>query len=91
MVSRNLLSLDYPIVLLMVSSFSNPAGLIQYAGEQGYSVVDFLIRPLRFGRYSSQPEVKSGIIELHQENKAFFLRTLLSIGGCGISKTKSCR
>ena len=86
MISRKLLSLDYSTVLLMVSSFSNPAGLIQYASEQGYSVVDFLIRPLRFGRYSSQPEVKSRIIELHQEYKAFFSEHYYLLAGVVFQK-----
>jgi hypothetical protein len=86
MISRNLLSLDYPTVLLMVSSYSNPVGLIQYASEQGYSVDDFLIRPLRFGRYSSQPEVKNRIIELHQENKAFFSEHYYLLAGVVFQK-----
>lgn len=72
MVSRKLLSLAYPSVLMMVSSFSNPAGLLSYAAEQGYGVADFLIKPLRFGSYSSQPEVKSRIAELYEEGKAFY-------------------
>jgi methylase of polypeptide subunit release factors len=72
MVSRKLLSLQYSTVMLMISSFSNPASLLQYAGGLGYSVVDFLIQPMPFGFYSSQPEVKSRIVELYHEYKAFF-------------------
>lgn len=85
-ISRNLLSLEYPTVLLMVSSFSNPAGLLQYASEQGYSVVDFLIKPLTFGMYSSQPEVKNRIAELHQEQKAFFSEHYYLLAGVVFQK-----
>ncbi len=88
MISRKLLSLEYSTVLLMVSSFSNPAGLLQYASEQGYSVVDFLIRPLIFGRYSSQPEVKSRIVELQQEQKAFFSEHYYLLAGVVFQKQK---
>lgn len=86
MISRKLLSLEYSTVLLMVSSFSNPAGLLQYASEQGYSVADFLIRPLIFGRYSSQPEVKSRIVELQQEQKAFFSERYYLLAGVVFQK-----
>jgi hypothetical protein len=86
MVSRKLLSLKYPTVLLMVSSFSNPSGLLQYAGELGYSVVDFLVRPLIFGRYSSQPEVKSRINELRLENKAFYSKHYYLLAGVVFQK-----
>jgi len=86
MISRRLLSLEYSTVLLMVSSFSNPAGLLQFASEQGYSVVDFLIRPLSFGRYSSQPEVKSRIVELYHEQKAFFSEHYYLLAGVVFQK-----
>jgi len=86
MISRKLLSLEYPTVLLMISSFSNPAGLLRYAGEQGYSVVDFLARPLSFGCYSSQPEVKKRINELRREHKAYYSEHYYLLAGVVFQK-----
>jgi methylase of polypeptide subunit release factors len=86
MISRKLLSLEYSTVMMMVSSFSNPAALLQYAGEQSYSVVDFLIQPMPFGCYSSQPEVKCRIIELYHESKAFFSEHYYLLAGVVFQK-----
>lgn len=87
MVSRKLLTLDYPSVLMMVSSFSNPAGLLAHAAEQGYGVADFLVKPLKFGCYSSQPQVKSRIVELYQEGKAFYSDHFYLLAGVMFQKS----
>lgn len=71
-ITKKLLSLDYPNVLTLISSYSNPKGLIQYAIATGYSVTNFLILPVPFGYYSSEPKVRHRIQELRQENRAFY-------------------
>jgi hypothetical protein len=86
MISRRLLSLGYATVMLMLSSFSDPAGLLHFAGDQGYSVVDFVIQPLIFGRYSSQPEVKSRIMELYRDGNAFFSEHYYLLAGVVFQK-----
>ena len=86
MISRMLLSLDYQTVMLMISSFSNPAGLLQYACGQGYSVMEFLIKPVTFGCYSSQPEVKGRIVELYHEHKAFYSENYYLLAGVVFKK-----
>ncbi len=89
MVSRKLLTMGYSTVMLMVSSFSNPISLLQFAGDQGYSVVDFVIQPLIFGRYSSQPEVQKRIMELYREGSAFFSDHHYMLAGVVFQKKKN--
>lgn len=43
--------------MLLVSSYSHPASVLAHAAACGYRVVDFLVTPLPFGTYSSQPKV----------------------------------
>ena len=69
--TKQLLLLGYDNVLLMISSFSDPEGTINYAKAQGYYLSDFLVLPLPFGYYSSEPKVKNTIKELQKNNKAF--------------------
>src|SRR4028118_355942 len=57
--TKKLLSLGYDNVLLMISSFSDPEGTINLAIEKGYSVSDFVVVPLPFGYYSSEPKVRN--------------------------------
>ena len=80
-IARRLLSLGYDNVLLMVSSYSNPEGLINYAASQGYSVSNFLVSPLRFGYYSSEPKVKNTIVQLRQHKKAFYSSNIYLLAG----------
>ena len=89
MISRKLLSLKYRTVLLLVSSFSNPVDLLQYAAELGYEIANFLIKPLPFGHYSSQPEVKARIMELYRERTAFFSEHYYLLAGV-IFQKKEC-
>ncbi|MBO3464289.1 class I SAM-dependent methyltransferase [Aetokthonos hydrillicola Thurmond2011] len=71
-ITNQLLSLNYENVLLLVSSFSNPKSTIEHAKANGYSVQNFLILPLRFGYYSSEPKVKKHIEELRKHKMAFY-------------------
>lgn len=71
-ITNELLSLGYENVLLLVSSFSNPLSTIAQAQEHGYSISNFVILPLKFGYYSSEPKVKNHIEELRKHNMAFY-------------------
>lgn len=70
-ITCQLLTLDYPSVLLMISSYSNPVDTIECAIANGYYVADFMVSPLQFGYYSSEPKVKQAIHCLKQNRKAF--------------------
>ncbi|BAT55963.1 unknown protein [Nostoc sp. NIES-3756] len=71
-ITNELLSLGYDNVLLLVSSFSNPLSTIAQAQEHGYHISNFVILPLKFGYYSSEPKVKNHIEELRKHNMAFY-------------------
>jgi methylase of polypeptide subunit release factors len=71
-ITNQLLSLDYENVVLLISSFSNPESTINYAKENGYGVANFIVLPLKFGYYSSEPKVKKHIEDLRKHNMAFY-------------------
>ena len=80
-IARKLLSLSYENVLLMVSSYSNPQSLVEYAKSNGYSTRDFTIAPLNFGYYSSEPKVKSMILEMQKKGLAFYSENIYLLAG----------
>lgn len=80
-IAKKLLSLGCDKVLLMVSSYSNPVGLIDDALDRGYSVVNFEIAPLTFGYYSSEPKVKSAIANLQKQGMAFYSENIYLLAG----------
>ena len=79
--TKKLLSLDYDNVLLMISSFSDPEGTINLAIAKGYCVSDFVVVPLPFGYYSSEPKVRNTITELRKNNKAFYSAQIYFLAG----------
>ncbi len=85
-VTKQLLSLNYQNVLVLVSSYSNPEGLINYALGKNYSVSDFMISPLPFGYYSSEPKVKDRIRELRRNNRAFYSKNIYLLAGVLFTK-----
>ncbi len=80
-ITKQLLALDYEKALLMISSYSNPEGLIDYAITRGYSIANFIVSPLTFGYYSSEPKVKSRIEELRKNNMAFYSGNIYLLAG----------
>jgi methylase of polypeptide subunit release factors len=80
-IARKLLSLNYENVLLMVSSYSNPQNLVKYAISQGYSTGNFMISPLNFGYYSSEPKVKRMILEMQKKGLAFYSENIYLLAG----------
>ncbi len=71
-VTNELLSLDYENVLVLVSSFSNPTSTLNLAKENDYCVDKFMVLPLQFGYYSSEPKVKKHIENLQKHKMAFY-------------------
>jgi hypothetical protein len=51
------MDLGFQNLILMLASYSNPVQTLQHARAQGYALTDFLVTPLPFGTYSSEPKV----------------------------------
>ncbi len=90
-VTRQLLSLGYNNVLAMIASYSNPIGAIDYALTKGYHIANFIISPLSFGYYSSEPKVKHRIEELKKDNMAFYSKNIYLLAGVLFTKQNSCK
>ncbi|MGE5658751.1 MAG: methyltransferase [Actinomycetota bacterium] len=80
-IAKRLLSLGYEKVLLMVSSYSHPVGLIDFALDRGYKVANFLVSPLTFGYYSSELKVKRAIAALREQGRAFHSHNIYLLAG----------
>lgn len=90
-VSKQLLSLDYENVLLMMSSYSNPEGLIDYGITRGYCTSNFIISPLTFGYYSSEPKVMNRILEMRKNNMAFCSENIYLLAGVLFTKQEKAK
>lgn len=88
-ITKRLLSVDCENVLLMVSAYSNPIETIEHALDEGYRVADFMVTPLRFGYYSSEPKVRSWITHLRQNRKAFYSANIYFLAGVLFQKRRS--
>ena len=58
------MSLGFDSAVLMISSYSNPIETLRHAQEQGYHITDYMVKPMPFGYYSSEPKVTDGIWQL---------------------------
>ena len=56
---QDLMTLGFDNMVLLLSAYSNPVETIEHARRQGYRVTDFMVTPLPFGYYSSEPKVRS--------------------------------
>lgn len=88
-VTKQLISLDYENVLVMVSSYSNPTELVEYAITEGYYTSNFLVSPLPFGYYSSEPKVSNRIQELKKQRKAFCSESIYLLAGVLFTKQQA--
>ena len=52
------MTLGFDNMVLLLSAYSNPVETIEHARRQGYRVTDFMVTPLPFGYYSSEPKVR---------------------------------
>ncbi|MBE9169044.1 SAM-dependent methyltransferase [Pleurocapsales cyanobacterium LEGE 06147] len=89
-VTKKLLALNYQNILVLVSSYSNPVGLIDYAKIKDYLVSDFIISPIQFGYYSSEPKVLDRIKELRRNNQAFYSKNIYLLAGVLFTKKPGC-
>jgi len=90
-VTKKLLNLDYENVLVMVSSYSNPEGLVDYAITKGYHTSNFIISPLTFGYYSSEPKVKDRILEMQKNKMAFCSNNIYLLAGVLFTKSHAAK
>ncbi|MGP1387980.1 MAG: methyltransferase [Thainema sp.] len=88
-ITKKLLTVGCEQVLLMISAYSNPVDTICHARAQGYQVVDFMVTPLPFGCYSSEPKVKNWIAKLRSQNKAFYSSNIYFLTGALFQKQNS--
>ncbi|MBD2354699.1 SAM-dependent methyltransferase [Tolypothrix sp. FACHB-123] len=88
-VTNNLLSLGYENVLVLISSYSNPNSTIEQAKDYGYIVNNFVVLPLKFGHYSSEPKVKKHIEELRKQKMAFYSGDYYFLAGVLFSKCQT--
>lgn len=79
-IAKSLLSVSYPHVCLEVSSYSNPAAVVQHAKNLGYSLTRFSINKLPLGIYSRQPIVMNRIRQMRREGLAFVGDDHYSVG-----------
>lgn len=70
-VTKQIVECGFENLILLVSSFSNPLSIIEHASSHGYKVLDFTVRTMRFGIYSSEPEVCERISQLSSQCEAF--------------------
>lgn len=80
-ITNQLLTLGCEQVMLMISAYSNPVDTINHATQLGYDVVDFMVTPLKFGYYSSEPKVRNTIAELQRRRQAFFSEKIYFLAG----------
>lgn len=80
-VTKQLIALGHKNVLAMLSSYSNPEGIVNHALNEGYYISNFIVSPLTFGYYSSDPKVKSRIAELRANNRAFYSKNIYLLAG----------
>jgi methylase of polypeptide subunit release factors len=87
--TNDLLLLDYQNVLVLVSSFSNPINTLNIAKQNSYYVQNFMVLPLEFGYYSSEPKVKKHIEELRKNKMAFYSGDYYFLAGVLFTKSQN--
>jgi len=85
-ISKRLLSCGYRNVFLLISSYSNPAALVEHARGCGYRVSDFQVSKMSFGVYSRQDRVQRRIHEMRAAGTAFFTDNCYLVGGAVFTK-----
>jgi hypothetical protein len=81
LVTRQIIECGFEHLVLLVSSFSNPLSIIDFASRCGYRVLDFAVRTMQFGAYSSEPKVRARIAELSDRCEAFVSADRYCIAG----------
>jgi len=87
--TRDLMTFGFDSAILLISSCANPVETLQHARQQGYQVTDFMVSPMPFGTYSSEPKVKNWIWKMRAEGKAFCSDNWYLLAGVLLQKRKS--
>lgn len=87
-ITKTLLAMGCENVMLLISAYSNPVETVDYAISQGYQIIDFMISPLKFGYYSSEPKVKNTISELRKNSQAFYSQNVYFLAGVLFKKKR---
>ncbi|WP_228395009.1 methylase [Modestobacter roseus] len=66
-----LLKAGFDHLLVALPSYSDPAGTLAVAAEQGFRVANFLAMGLEFGVYSREPKVREHISRLTAEGRGW--------------------
>lgn len=80
-VSRRVLSEGFETVLLLISSISDPVGLLRHARAAGYRVSDWMARPITFGTYTRDSRVSRRLAALARSGHAYFTPETYVIAG----------
>ena len=56
---QELMTLGFDNVVLLISAYCDPERTMRVAQAQGYRCTDFMVAPLPFGVYSSEPKARS--------------------------------
>lgn len=86
--TRELMTLGFDSAILLLSSYANPVETLEFARQNGYQVTDFMISPMPFGTYSSEPKVKSHIWKMRAEGRAFCSDSWYLLAGVLFQKRK---
>lgn len=70
-ITKKIIEYGFERLILLLSSFSDPLSIIEHASDHGYRVLDFAIRTMQFGIYSSEPKVCERIAQLSSQGQAF--------------------
>lgn len=85
-VSKRVLSCGFRLVVLMVSSFSDPIDTLAHASRCGYRLREWVVRPIELGRYSREPAVHRHVERLAGEGRAFLSGTSYLLAGVSWTK-----
>jgi hypothetical protein len=50
--------MGFDTAVLLISAYANPVETMEHARRLGYRCTDFMVTPLPFGYYSSEPKVR---------------------------------
>ncbi|MCM3886965.1 methyltransferase [Frankia sp. R82] len=71
-VTDRILAGPFDLAMLMVASIADPLAVLAQATRHGYQIVDWTVRPIRFGAYCREPAVWRRLQALAADGQAFF-------------------
>jgi methylase of polypeptide subunit release factors len=80
-VTKRILDHEFDHLLLMVSSYSDPADVVKHASGLGYKVSHYVVQTRKFGKYSRESIVLRRIKELASNGKAFVQDDYYNLAG----------